>query len=183
MLPLLIVAGIFIKLETDKGQLVIESDVADVKVRIINDGKPVSELTIKHGTTATRLRADKYEVVIDGPSDGLTIENDRFTLKNGDIIVARIRVSPPRNPLASRIDGQTIQNAFPAKTPNELLFEGKTLSEWLEMLGRERSATGLNSSLDACRALVTPETSGRITQTLLSVLPGLDGKMDLAPSG
>jgi hypothetical protein len=84
-------AGILIKLETDKGQLVIESEVADVKVRIINDGKPVSELTIKHGTTATRLRADKYEVVIDGPSDGMTIENDQFTLKNGTTVVARIR--------------------------------------------------------------------------------------------
>ncbi len=39
-LPLLFIAGFLIKLETEKGQLVIESEVADVKVRIINDGKP-----------------------------------------------------------------------------------------------------------------------------------------------
>jgi len=91
-LPLLVVAGIFIKLETDKGQLVIESDIDNIKVQIVSNGQPVSGLTINHGTTATRLRADKYDVTIDGPSDGLTIENEQFTLKNGETVVARIRV-------------------------------------------------------------------------------------------
>ena len=46
ILPLLLIAGIFVKLETEKGQLVIESDVANVKVQIIHDGKPVSGLSI-----------------------------------------------------------------------------------------------------------------------------------------
>lgn len=44
-LSLLLIAGIFIKLETDKGQLVIQSEVANVKVRIIHDGQPVSGLS------------------------------------------------------------------------------------------------------------------------------------------
>ncbi len=63
ILPLLLIAGIFVKLEAEKGQLVIESDVASVKVQIIHDGKPVRGLSINQGATATRLRADKYETV------------------------------------------------------------------------------------------------------------------------
>jgi hypothetical protein len=171
MLPLLFVAGILIKLETDKGQLVIESEVADVKVRIINDGKPVSELTINHGTTATRLRADKYEVVIDGPSDGMTIENDQFTLKNGETVVARVRLS-------SEDATRTVDSAV-KKIKDEPLYEGKTLNEWLDVFSRERSPTGLKSAFDACGVLVSPATSEKITRTLLKWLPLLDGSLPL----
>ena len=252
-LPLLVVAGILIKLETDKGQLVIESDIDNIKVRIVSNGKPVSGLTINHGTTATRLRADKYEVTIDGPSDGLTIENEQFTIKNGETVVARIQQLPTLMAQTKAMPDQSAANATGAgvtsdpltamrqklwelevelqlqekrlgsrhpqvlrlqdeiairakqldavgierneagksngtsTTPAtslsqaELLYEGKTLSEWLEMLGRERSATGLKSAFAACLALTSPETSDRITQTLLSVLPGLDGALILTP--
>lgn len=256
-LPLLVIAGILIKLETDKGQLVIESDIDNIKVQIVSHGKPVSGLTINHGTTATRLRADKYEVTIDGPSDGLTIENEQFTIKNGETVVARIQQLPTLMAQTKAIPDQSAANATgagvtsdpltamrqklwelevelqlqdkklgsshprvlglqheiairakqlrsvgiemdierdkvtkPTETSTtpatslsqaELLYEGKTLSEWLEMLGRERSATGLKSAFAACRALTSPETSGRITQTLLSVLPGLDGALILTP--
>ncbi len=178
--PLLLIAGVFIKLEMEKGQLVIESEVANVKVQIIHDGKPVSALSINQGTTATRLRADKYEIVIDGPSDGLTIDNNQFTLQNGATVVARIRVDAPDESPTKPIVSSTV----PAKgvnPDNEPLYEGKTLSEWLEMLARERSTTGLKSAFDACRALVSPDNSERITQAVLSVVPGLDGKRNLTP--
>ena len=179
--PLLLIAGILIKMETEKGQLVIESEVANVKVQIIHDGQPVSGLSIHQGATATRLRADKYEIVIDGPSDGLTIDNNQFTLQNGATVIARIRLNRPLDSATTPIASAEMQNETAANAPNELLYEGKTLSEWLEMLGRERSATGLKSAFAACRALTSPETSGRITQTLLSVLPGLDGALILTP--
>ncbi len=250
-LPLLVVAGILIKLETGKGQLVIESDIDNIKVQIVSHGRPVSGLTVNHGTTATRLRADKYEVTIDGPSDGLTIENEQFTIKNGETVVARIQQLPTlmaqtkampdqsaanatgagvtSNPLtamrqklwelevelqlqekklgsshprvlalqdeiairAKQLDAvasemeyerdmvkkSTETSTTPATSLSqaELLYEGKTLSEWLDMLSRERSPTGLKSALDACAALVSPETSERITQTILKVVPHLNG--------
>ena len=178
--PLLLIAGIFIKLEMEKGQLVIESDVANVKVQIINDGKPVSGLSINQGATATRLRADKYEIVIDGPSDGLTIDNNEFTLQNGATVIARIRLNPSSDPARTPIAAAAMPNGT-GRTPNEPLYEGKTLSEWLEMLGRERSTSGLKSAFDACRALVSPDTSDQITKTILRVVPGLDGEMNLTP--
>ncbi len=304
-MPLLIVAGILIKLETDKGQLVIESDIDNIKVQIVSNGQPVSGLTINHGTTATRLRADKYEVIIDGPSDGLTIENEHFTLKNGETVVAKIQMSPipsvkqsssapvigrektldqasiraaaarlsdlletfsERMPLSLLIQMTDSKNSVKTAEdlgsrvhsllecvdqkhseheviehlgeiefqgslflvkfkdlPNESaqsfmkeieielinlrfaslgsntrpstdsresptnnvstepLYEGKTLSEWLDMLSRERSPKGLKSAFDACSALVSPETSERITQTILKTVPLLDGEMRLMP--
>ena len=179
ILPLLLIAGIFVKLETEKGQLVIESDVANVKVQIIHDGKPVSGLSINQGATATRLRADKYEIIIDGPSDGLTIDNNQFTLQSGTTVIARIRLSPTLEPAPAPTAIAGIPNEAPALQTTEPLYDGKTLSQWLEMLSRERSPAGLKSAFDACKALVSPDTSDLITQTILRVVPTLDGEFHL----
>ncbi len=91
LIPLVIIAGMLIKLETSKGQLVIESDVDNITVKLVKNGKPLDVLQISHGTTSTRLQADNYEITIEGPSDGLEIINNQFTLKSGETIVAKIR--------------------------------------------------------------------------------------------
>jgi serine/threonine protein kinase len=92
-LPLLVLAGILIKLEVDKGQLIIESDVDNVHVKVLRQREPVAGIQISHGATSTRLQADRYEITIDGPSDGLVIDKNEFTLKSGETVVARIRRS------------------------------------------------------------------------------------------
>ena len=93
-------------------------------------------------------------------------------------MVARIRLETAGRSQTPSIGGSTspVIHANPVAEP---LYEGKTLSDWLDMLGRERSTTGLKSAFDACRALVSPETSDRITQTILTVVPGLDGELNL----
>ncbi|MCP4782605.1 MAG: hypothetical protein GY903_12260 [Fuerstiella sp.] len=179
-LPLLIVAGILIKLETDKGQLVIESDVPDIAVRIVGDANPNSEISLKQGVTATRLRAGKYELVINGQSDHLTIDNNQFTIQNGATVVARIRLEP-RVKSPSR-PSTVADNWGPgAEAEPELLYEGKPLSEWLDMLGRERSTAGLKDAFKACMSLTSPQTSDRITKALLKTVPGLNGAWNLDP--
>jgi serine/threonine protein kinase len=57
-LPFLLFAGYMIILETNKGQLVIDSEVADVQVKILRNGEPVKDLSIQTGSTSTRLAAD-----------------------------------------------------------------------------------------------------------------------------
>lgn len=122
-LPILIIAGILIKLETSKGQLVIESDVDNVSVKLLKDGKPVDGIEVSHGTTSTRLNADNYEITIDGPSDGLVIDNDKFTLKNGETVVARIQRVEREDPNARSVvrDGSASigENGVQVITPGE----------------------------------------------------------------
>ncbi len=64
--PLAVCAGIVILLETQKGQLVIESEVAGVKVNLLQDGKVYQQLQVQPGAQSTRLFADKYAIEIDG---------------------------------------------------------------------------------------------------------------------
>ncbi len=168
--PLLFIAGIFIKLETEKGQLVIESEIANVKVQIIHDGKSVSGLSINQGTTATRLRADKYEIVIDGPSDGLTIDNNQFTLQNGATVIARIRLGPSAESASTPIASAAMQIETAAIARNEPIYEGKTLKQWLDVIATERSPEKFMEAVMACDTLMEEDSKEKISEALFKVL-------------
>ncbi len=137
-LPILIIAGILIKLETSKGQLVIESDVDNVSVKLLKDGKPVDGIQVSHGTTSTRLNADNYEITIDGPSDGLVIDNEKFTLKNGETVVARIRREGDRpssgvseSAALQHSDGLEVRTAAASLREDSVILQDSVL-QWLE---------------------------------------------------
>ena len=91
--PLLILAGVWLTLELQKGQLVIQSD-ANVHVKLVRDGKTVEQLTIRPGAHVTRLRADQYEIVVDAFSDQISIDKMSFTLRKGETVVAIVKQLP-----------------------------------------------------------------------------------------
>jgi serine/threonine protein kinase len=182
ILPMLIVAGLLLKLELSKGQLVIESNADNVEVRLIREGTPVEGITVQHGTTATRLKADHYEIVIHSPSDGVTIDQEKFTLQSGETVVARISRVDSADASKSAVPGGEIpRDSKDASGVPEPLYEGKPLAVWLEMLWREKSPREIKSALDACSALASTESGAQITRTLLEVLPDLKGNMNLTP--
>ncbi|MCC6511346.1 MAG: hypothetical protein IT423_19750, partial [Pirellulaceae bacterium] len=88
--PIAILAGILITLETQKGQLVIESDVAGVKVNVLHDGKVYEQVQVQTGTQSTRLLADKYSIEIEGASDGVAIDLSTIEIRRGATVVARV---------------------------------------------------------------------------------------------
>jgi serine/threonine protein kinase len=182
ILPVLLVAGLLLKLELSKGQLVIESNADNVEVRLIRAGTPVEGITVHHGTTATRLKADHYEIVIHSPSDGVTIDQEKFTLQSGETVVARIsRVNSADVSNNAMPDVEIPRDSKAAPAVPEPLYEGKPLAAWLELLRREKSPREIKSALDACSALVSTETGVQITRTLLDVVPDLEGNMNLTP--
>ena len=93
-LPLLALAGVFITLETQKGNLVIESESVNVSVKLLRDGVVYEQFKIEPGTKETRLYAGKYEVTIDGVSDGIYVDGSEFEVRQGKTTIARIRQTP-----------------------------------------------------------------------------------------
>ena len=124
-LPFLAFAGYLIVLQTQQGNLVIESEVADVTVKLLRGGEPIKELSINTGSSSTRLRADQYEIVIQSPSDGVTVENNQFTLQRGETVVARIRRS-------SDITSPAVESLSDAKLNRNIVEPGDTLAIYLE---------------------------------------------------
>jgi len=178
--PLLLLAGVLILLETQKGQLVIDSEVADVRVQLLQEGQPVRELEIQPGATATRLRADRYQIIIDSPSDAVVVDKDWFELRSGESVVARIQQRPAGTNAAAVASADPAQDVNASSVGDEPLYDGKPLSQWLETLQRDRSPESIGQALDAIEAMVSPSTAQRITEAMLEVLPKLDGDLRIS---
>lgn len=174
--PLFLLAGVLILLETQKGQLVIDSEVAGVRVQLLQDGQPVRKLEIQPGATATRLRADRYEIVIDSPSDAVVVDKDWFELRSGESVVARIQ-QRPAGTAAEVATADPAQAIAASPAADEPLYDGKPLSHWLETLQRDRSPESIGQALVAIEAMVSPSTAQRITEVMFELLPKLNGQL------
>jgi serine/threonine protein kinase len=86
----LAVLGVVITIQTNKGTLIVESVRDGVEVRVKKSGKTVERLEVSKTAKSTKFAAGKYEIEFVGGADGLTISNQQFTLKRGDVVVAKV---------------------------------------------------------------------------------------------
>ena len=87
-IPLLL-AGVVIVLETNKGTLTIESE-ADVAVRITEGDEVVERLTVTRGKNDVRIAAGEYKVEIDGKYDSIAINDGNVTIHRGEQEIVKI---------------------------------------------------------------------------------------------
>ncbi len=116
--PLMFLAGVVISLELQKGQLVIQSDVADIHVKLRRDKQTVTELTVQPGATTTRLYADRYEIVIDAPSDQVSVDKETFVVRSGQTIVANIKQVPSSQPTLPSSTSESTSSELKAPPEN-----------------------------------------------------------------
>lgn len=88
-----------IRIATNKGQLVIESDDPDVEVRIKQNGELVTLVDAKTNKDIT-LRAGTYKLELVGGKDGLTLSTNQFTLRRGSREVVKVRWAAKNTPAA-----------------------------------------------------------------------------------
>ncbi len=86
----LLYAAFLVVLELNQGQLLIESEVDDVSVRIVQGGEDVDRLSVTRRGTTVRLAAGNYVVTLDGEADGLMINDGAVTLQRGGRDIVRI---------------------------------------------------------------------------------------------
>ncbi len=92
----LILAGVLIVLELNKGTLTIESEADDIPIRIVHDKEIVERLTVLKSGAITRLKAGEYTIEIDAPNSNLKIVNNRVSLSRGENEIVRIVLSSNR---------------------------------------------------------------------------------------
>ena len=89
-IPLLL-AGIFITLETSKGTIIIESEADDVPITIKKGGKVYEKLTVNQDGKSLRVYAGDYEVAIESELEHLAVGNGTLTLTRGQDAIVSIR--------------------------------------------------------------------------------------------
>lgn len=107
-----IAAGIVLTLELTKGQLIIESEGAEVSIQLVDEQQRTDALQIEPGTNTTRLRDGKYAITLDEGSDRFTLNKDTFTIQRGEAVVARVtrNVQEPKEDSESRAPKESVEN-------------------------------------------------------------------------
>jgi hypothetical protein len=86
----LVLAGIFIVLEWNKGQITIQCAADDVPVRIRQGETVVKELTVTKSGATVRVAAGEYVVEINGAADGIVVQNGVVSIQRRGVETVRI---------------------------------------------------------------------------------------------
>lgn len=158
---IMLAAALFIfRLETDKGELVVECNVPNVEVQLLRDGTVHEELSLKQGTTSVSVLSGKYEIRIPGNSDSVEISANKFTINRGSKLVANIRhvIAPGTTAMTTPTSPQSTEQKIAPK------YSGKTFSEWRQQLA-DRDPSQFRPALDAVGILrvdLHAEEAGRL---------------------
>lgn len=164
VLPLLGFFGWRILLESDQGNLVIESASDTTKIEIKRRaGGATQEILVEPGAQLTRLQAGEYDITIHEGADQIAIEPKQVQLRRGETVVARIVRSPKNEVTSTQGGAKETVTAGTAETTKRLgfaglpvpesaeaiLYKGKTVAEWLRVLERERDPVAWREAFEA----------------------------------
>jgi serine/threonine protein kinase len=182
-LPLIAFFGWRIMLESDQGNLVIESASETTKIEIKRrGGDAAQEWVVQPGAQLTRLQSGYYEITIHEGSGQLLIEPNQVQLRRGETVVARV-VRYPKNESSSpqlgvsetgtsAASGTLPKQAFAGvelpESVEKLLFKGKTLAEWLRVLERERDPAAWREAFEAIQK-ADPQLVQSLAEPLRSI--------------
>jgi WD40 repeat protein len=138
-------AAVVVRLETDKGELVITTGDPDVEVVVRRNGRVVTVVDRKSGHKV-RLRTGEYDLGLKGERPGLQLDVGKVTIRRGERELATVeRVKPPAEPevkpavdhppgLVLRRTGLGGEVAKPALSPDGRYYAfGTAGGEWGEL--------------------------------------------------
>ena len=160
---LLLAGGFIIKLQTERGELVIESEVAGVTIAIKRGETIVNRLTADVGDNRLTLRQGTYVVEIEGAGDEFKLSDNRILISAKE--TAKLALTKPIAKSAETIatpessDNQVaISEPQKATEVVERLYQGKTFATWLDVLAQEQDIRAIGSAVTAIEILaVSPE--------------------------
>ncbi len=123
----LLLAGILIVLEFNKGTLTIESEADNVPVRVMQGDEVVEKMTVSRSGKSIRIAAGQYVIEIGGEIDGLMVKDETVSVRRGGREVVRIVKRPrqknveqraPATPMAElrRLQGVWMMNTCDSAT-------------------------------------------------------------------
>ncbi len=84
VIPFGVFWGMTLVLQDAEGNLVIESEIDAVKIRVVSENQASQDFSLRNGASVTRLKAGKYEIVLETASDEARIEPHAIELKKGE---------------------------------------------------------------------------------------------------
>lgn len=136
-----VLLGVVIFLQTDRGEIRIDSAVDDIQVSVVKDDKVVDSFVVNQGRNVFKVRTGKYEIRIASPSDGIEISPQLVTVMRGDSTIA------------------TIQKVAKAGVkPEATIDRASEVSKQLEMLTLQMNLSEANRKLAEAQTKFGPES-------------------------
>lgn len=171
LLPIAFVAGILLQIPVEEGMLLIESELPEGELKIVRskDGHE-QRLKVDVGPQVTKLLAGKYSLELNSPSDSVSIENDTFVVSKGQTVVAKVRLK--RNEASEVVVDTEPKPAIPtpATSAIEARFQGKNLTEWLEIYERQKAGKLPYETAQALVVLLGPSAEQPLFEELFKKL-------------
>lgn len=125
--------GFTLILEDPSGNLVIESELSDLEVKIARtDGTSAKEWQIEQGSSLTKLKAGSYTIAI--PSDSVVVTPDLVTLSKGETVIAKVTKKTAEAPVVEETRRAPVprqRNSVQSTDPKiRTLVESLTEEEW-----------------------------------------------------
>ncbi|WP_161604529.1 serine/threonine protein kinase [Roseiconus nitratireducens] len=166
---LLLAAALVIKIQTDRGELVIHSEQDGLSVAIKQGDQLVERLQVHSGDdNRTTLHKGTYQVEIEGGGPALVLSEDVVTIGRGQqrsIEVTRDAREELQEETASATPSDANQSSpaldLPlASSAFEPSYDGKTVSQWIEVIRSESDLNQLGAAMFAAVRAVTPPHPG-----------------------
>ena len=110
-----IVMSIVLTLKMPEGEIRIESDIDNVKVEVVDEKDRARALTVENGGTITTVRAGRYRIRLDSPSDGVEVSPREVVVKRNQAVIARIRKIGKQQPAENAGAGRDPQQQLAAR--------------------------------------------------------------------
>ncbi|MCU0714472.1 MAG: hypothetical protein MUC43_20680, partial [Pirellula sp.] len=194
LVPMLGYFGWQMILESDQGNLVIESTSDQTKIEIKRRANGTAkEMLVEPGTHLTRLQAGEYDITIHEGSDQISIEPKQVQLRRGETVVARIVRLPKSESSKSQLEVSDSRKSEESATNEKqafagveipesvekILFKGKTLVEWLHVLEQERDPAAWREAFEAIHR-AEPQVIRSLAEPIRSL--GLKNKFFRVPT-
>ncbi|MEZ6094327.1 MAG: hypothetical protein R3C03_08800 [Pirellulaceae bacterium] len=134
-----------IRIVTNHGELIIESDDPNIKVEVLQNGDLVQVID-----TSTQQHVDiiagNYSITASGSESQYSITPNKLTLTRGDKRVVTITKVPSdsNDTIASNTPTKPLSDS---STGSDRVFNGRTFDEWLHILDTETNAELLGEAI------------------------------------
>ncbi len=168
---LVLLMGWLIKIATDRGELLINSDRDGLVIAVKEGDEVIERLRITAGKdNRLTLHKGTYVIQIDGVAEGLSLDKSVVTIGRGESTSVRVE-AVVSDPTGDPARNASLMGSTTRSDPTTgLLYQGKDLETWRDLLTREQDPRTLGQVMRAVEMLTRgrPERTDAAKETLLT---------------
>ena len=150
---------IIFRIATDQGTVVLKSDDPKASVVLKQNDQIVKQLQVAVDKDQTKVYSGSYVVELVGATTGLELMRDEITVDRGEQVEISVVSSSSRRAAESELPAESDD----ASLAENIVFNDKTLGEWVALANTEQNPDKLIEALEAIMNLGQHPANSKLT--------------------